>query len=132
MRSSIGVLVLLGLTVSVGGQTPPEKTPPTPANPNVVVPIYADALYRGIVDQTAAAAAENSTLLNWSKFLGVDLGTVDAPLRAQLKLNEADAYLVLGVNLQSSGEEAGLLVHDVITGLAGEPKADATYPVFVW
>src|SRR5262245_46937938 len=134
MRSCIGVFVLLGLTVSVGGQTPPEKTPPTPTGPNVVVPTYApiflDTYLRGTLQPTDVVAAENSTLVSWSKFLGTDLAVVDAPLRSQLKLNDADAFLVVGVNPQSAGEEVGLHVHDVITGLTGEPKADATYPVF--
>jgi len=106
-------------------QAPPAKHPTVidsakPAENATTV----DAVFKFVADA-------NPELLNWSRFLGVDFAMVDPPLRSQLKLDEGKGWIVVGVN-PDSGADSKLQIYDVVVGLDGEPKQEATYPVTVW
>jgi hypothetical protein len=110
------------LATFAAGQTP---DPPPADAPKTAVE---GALWAAFEFATPA----NARLLTWSRFLGADLATADAALRAQLKLNDGDGYVITGVNPDGAAAEGGLVVYDVVVGLADDPKPEATYPLWVW
>jgi membrane-associated protease RseP (regulator of RpoE activity) len=129
MRSRFSILAaaaaIIGLPMWAIGQ-PPEAKP-------AIVHLAAQlaATNDGLWAYELATPAD-SRLLTWSRFLGADLATADAPLRAQLKLNDGEGYVVTGVKPDGAAAEGGLVIYDVVVGLNDEPKPEATYPLLVW
>jgi PDZ domain len=139
MRTSvIAIGLCLGLIAGLqsnvhgqGGDAKPaaaKKALEPKVNQNLVIQGQPDAEYVW----TMGVPESNSLLLNWSRCLGADLAAADAPLRAQLKLNDGEGYVVVGVKPDGAGAEAGVQLYDVLLGLNDEPKPEAAYPVQVW
>lgn len=121
----VSVLSLLGLPIVATGQSPNNK----PANATLLT--AALQLQDGVWAYQLATPA-NARLLTWARLLDADLADVDAPLRAQLKLNDGEGLVVTNVKPDGAGAESGLLLYDVLLGLTDEPKPEAVYPLYVW
>jgi hypothetical protein len=134
-----GVMSGTLLVSAAFAQSPPAKNPPAKdAAKSAEIAATLDTVFTNVLGGNVVAdlganfvADANPALLNWSKFLGVDFTTVDAPLRAQLKLNDGQGWVVVGVNPDTAAESE-LQIYDVVVGLDGEPKQEAAYPVTVW
>jgi hypothetical protein len=127
-------IIGLGIASIACGQAPAAKSPPAKAEVKLETTpeTFVETVFTGALHGAEGSNESDSALLKWAKFLGVDLATVDGPLRAHLKLNDGEGFVVMGVNPDGSGAEPGLNVYDVVVGLNGEPKQDAAYPVMVW
>ena len=133
MRSRLllttAILLLLGSITAAFGQTPAATQPASGQSSTEEAARILQDLYVGPRGGAAwlDVDANQAPLMVWSRVLGAELATVDAPLKAQLKLEDGKGYVIVGLKPEGPGAKAGLQTYDVLLGVQGQPEANKAY-----